>query len=233
MLGVFSHFLYRLFEVSRSRHDRERDRIAESWLSLGSFICDGCRDEKQFPRGSAVIKEARYGGGLRADIAAVGNDGQVMGVVEVIDQHPPTPRALAEQGSLDFAYYRLLNLPSPPKRRSIDHDITKGRFRYSDVGRNEDDHPVWLCSADCLAFFEELKGADRTNDWDAPRCDICRQYLHDNHLSRVEFRDWAYDPHTAFCIHCAARCNAWEMQWRAPGELAGGDPREWTARRRC
>ena len=146
----------------------------------------------------------------------------------MIDRHPPTPRALAEQGNLGFAYYRLLNLPSPPKRRSIDHEIAKGRFRYSNAGRNEDDHPIWLCSADCLAFVEELKGAERTNNWDAPRCDICREYLHDNRLSRVGFRDWAYDPHTAFCIHCAVRCDAAETQWRAPGELAGGDPREWT-----
>ena len=149
-------------------------------------------------------------------------------MVEVIDQHAPTPRALAEQGNLDFAYYRLLNLPSPPKRRSIDHEITKGRFHYSDVGRNEDDHPIWLCSADCLSFVEELKGAERTNNWEAPRCDLCREYLHDNQLSRVGFRDWAYDPYAVFCIHCAARCDAGEMQWRAPGELAGGDPREWT-----
>lgn len=197
-------------------------------MSLGSFICGGCQDEKQFPNGSAVITETPYGGGLRADIGVFGFDGKLSAVVEVIDQHPPTPRALAEQGSLDFAYYRLLNLPSPPKRRSIDQEIAKGRFRYSDVERNGDDEPVWLCSADCLAFFEELRGADRANDWDAPRCDVCRQYLHDNQLSRVEFRDWVYDPYIAYCIHCAARCNAGVMQWRAPGELAGGDPREWT-----
>ena len=61
--------------------------------------------------------EAPYGGGLRADVGVVGFDGKLSGVVEVIDQHPPTPRALSEQGSLDFAYYRLLNLPSPPKRQ--------------------------------------------------------------------------------------------------------------------
>ena len=50
---------------------------------------------------------------IDTDVGVVGFDGKLSGVVEVIDQHPPTPRALAEQGSLDFAYYRLLNLPSP------------------------------------------------------------------------------------------------------------------------
>ena len=69
---------------------------------------------------------------------------------------------------------------------------------------------------------------DRSNAWDAPRCDVCRQYLHDNPLSRDEFRSWSYDPHTAFCIHCAAHHDPAGMQWRAPGELAGGDPTEWT-----
>ena len=108
--------------------------MAANWLSLGSFICGGCLDEKQFPSGSAVKTEAPYGGGLRADVGVFGFDGKLLGVVEVIDRHPPTPRALAEQGSLDFAYYRPLDFPSPPKRRSIDREIAKGRFRYADVG---------------------------------------------------------------------------------------------------
>ena len=213
--------------MSMSRHDRERDRIAAEWLSICPFFCAGCGEEKRFPREANAVTEATYGGGLRADIAAVGIDGQVIGVVEVIDQHRPSDRALEEQGKLDFAYYRLLNAPKPPKRHNVADNISRGRFRYSDDGRNESDDPVWLCSPDCLEFFEELKGADRTNAWDAPRCDVCRQYLHDNPLSHSGFRDWAYDPYTAFCIHCAARCDPAEMQWRAPGELAGGDPREW------
>ena len=214
--------------MNRSRHDRERDQIAADWLHLCPFVCAGCGDEKWFPREATVVTEATYGGGLRADIAAVTIDRQVIGVVEVIDQHGPSPRALDEQGKLDFAYYRLLNVPKAPKRRNVADDIALGRFRYSDNGHNESDDPVWLCSPDCLEFFEELKGADRTNAWDAPHCDVCRQYLHDNPISRSEFKDWAHDPYTAFCIHCAARCDPAEMQWRAPGELAGGDPREWT-----
>ena len=214
--------------MNTSRHDRERDRIAADWLNLCPFCCAGCGDEKQFPREANIVTEATYGGGLRADIAAVSIDGQAMGVVEVIDQHGPSDRALEEQRKLDFAYYRLLNVPKPPKRRNVADEISRGRFRYSNNGHNESDDPVWLCSPDCLEFFEQLKGADKSNAWDAPRCDVCRQYLHDNPLSRAEFRSWSYDPHTAFCIHCAADCDLAEMQWRAPGELAGGDPREWT-----
>ena len=215
-------------EMSTSRHDHARDHIAANWSNLRAFVCAGCGDEKRFPSEANIVTEAAYGGGLRADIAAVGIDGQVMGIVEVIDRHGPSDRALEEQRKLDFAYYRLLNVPKPPKRRNVADEIALGRFRYPDDVRNGTGDPVWLCSPDCLGFFIELKGADRTNAWDAPRCDVCRQYLHDNPLSQAEFRDWAYDPYTAFCIHCAAHCNLAEMQWRAPGELAGGDPREWT-----
>ena len=211
-----------------SKHDKERDFIAANWLVSSSFVCDGCNAVKQFPRDLTVLTEVRYSGGLRADIGAVDIDGRVIGVVEVIDKHRPSPSAFAEQSRLDFAYYRLINLPVPSKRRSINVEIAKGRFRYTDAMRRVHDDAVWLCSVDCLAFFEELKGADRSNDWDAPRCDVCGDYLHNNPISRIEFRDWAYDPYTAFCIQCAARCDAGEMQWRAPGELAGGDPREWT-----
>ena len=214
--------------MSTSRHDRERDHIAAHWLDLHSFVCAGCGDEKRFPNEATIMAEAGYGGGLRADIAAVDIDGQVIGVVEVIDQHGPSSRALEEQSKLAFAYYRLINLPMPPKRRNIADEIQQGRFRYPDGADSKGSDPVWLCSPECLGFFEGLRRAERTNAWDAPRCDVCGQYLHDNSVSGTAFRDWAYDPHTAYCIHCAARCDAREMQWRAPGELAGGDPREWT-----
>ena len=100
--------------MSTSRHDHERDHIAVNWLNLRSFVCAGCGDEKRFPSEATIVTETAYGGGLRADIAAVGIDGQIIGVVEVIDQHRPSPRALTEQSKLDFAYYRLLNVPQPP-----------------------------------------------------------------------------------------------------------------------
>ena len=214
--------------MRKSRHDTERDRIAADWLVSPSFVCDVCDAESDFPRNLNVATEVQYAGRLRADIGAIGSDGQVVGVVEVIDSHGPTPHALSEQGKLQFAYYRILDPPTGPKRRRIVDEISEGRFSYPSAEQREYDAAAWLCSAECLTFFEALKGAHRTNDWDAPRCDICSGYLHDNQISSAEFRDWAYDPYTAFCIHCAARSDASEMQWRAPGELAGGDPREWT-----
>ena len=196
--------------MSKSRHDRERDRIAAEWSTTPPFICDVCESECEFPQNLTIATEAQYAGRLRADIGVAVSDGQVIGVVEVIDTHGPTPHAFTEQSKLEFAYYRLLSLPAPPKRRTFgaDYQISKGRFIYSNDTQRNHDGTAWLCSPDCLTFFEELKGANRTNDWDAPRCDICSEYLHDNQISRAEFRDWAYDPYTAFCIHCAARSDA-------------------------
>ena len=63
--------------MSASRHDRQRDRIAANWLNLPSFVCAGCMEEKTFPKDAAVVAEASYGGGLRADIALLGIDGHV------------------------------------------------------------------------------------------------------------------------------------------------------------
>ena len=33
----------------KSIHDAERDRIAEDWDDLPSFVCGACRIEKPFP----------------------------------------------------------------------------------------------------------------------------------------------------------------------------------------
>ncbi|MDE0268025.1 MAG: hypothetical protein OXI96_03185 [Acidimicrobiaceae bacterium] len=132
--------------MSQSRHDRERDRIAADWSSNPSFICDGCELEYKFPRNLTITTESRYAAGSRADVVATGTDGRVVGVVEVVDTHRPTPRALAEQNKLDFAFYRLLSLPSPPKKRSIDDEISKGQFCYPDARQRKHDGTAWLCS---------------------------------------------------------------------------------------
>ena len=113
--------------------------------------------------------------------------------------HPPSERVLAAQSSLGFAYYLLL-----PKK--VD--------------------PVWLCSPDCWRFYIEWGDAPTSSPWDATRCDNCDSYIYRNSLNWFEFRDWGNDPHYAYCIHCAAAYP--DPQWRSPGELAGGDPREWT-----
>ena len=186
----------------KSVHDTERDRIANGWRDLPSFTCAGCRTERLFPVAAQVGIEAGYRGRLRADVAAMDADGRVSGVVEVVYSHPPTEQALEAQQSLEFAYYRLLSLP----------------------WRKEPD--VWLCSPECWTWYTGLAGGEVSSPWDPRRCDGCNGYFHQNPFSWMEFRDWDGDPHDALCIHCAASFG--QAQWRSPGELAGGDPREWT-----
>ena len=186
----------------KSLHDTERDRIAAGWRKLPPFTCAGCKTETPFSAASGVNTEVQYNGRLRADVAALDDVGRVAGVVEVVCSHPPTAQALAAQQFLRFAYYRLLPLP----------------------WRSEPS--VWLCSPDCWVWYTQLAGRETSSPWEARRCDRCGGYFHQNRLSWVEFHDWSDDPHYAVCIHCAAAYG--NGQWRAPGDLAGGDPREWT-----
>ena len=187
--------------MPKSNHDQERDCIATDWPILPPFTCAGCREERTFPAAARIEIEVRYDGQLRADVAAINNANQVVGVVEIVSSHPPTAEALESQGSLEFAYYRLLPL----------------------ARRNEP--PAWLCSPECWSWYIQLPSKDTSCQWEARRCDRCAGYFHQNPISRFEFRDWSDDPHYAYCIHCAAAIGG---QWRTPGELAGGDPREWT-----
>ena len=187
--------------TTKSRHDIERDKIADEWQNLGPFICAACKSDTPFPMASNLKTEARYKGLLRADVATFDDAGHVLGVVEVVCSHPPTSQALAAQESLSFAYYRLM---PPPGRNSPS---------------------VWLCSPECWEWFIQLSGTKTISPWEPPRCDFCGTYFHENRLSWFEFRDWSDDPNHANCIHGAATIEI--AQWRTPGELIGGDPREW------
>lgn len=186
----------------KSLHDAERDRIVSNWPKLCPFICAACQAKTEFRHTANVRAEFHYKGRLRSDVAAIDDSGGVVGVVEVVYSHPPTQKALAAQSSLDFAYYRWIRRP------------------------NQDQQDVWLCSPDCWVWYVAMDGMTTSSNWSAPRCDGCDKYFHENQISWFQFRDWSNDPHYAYCIHCAAAFT--NAKWRAPGELAGGDPREWT-----
>lgn len=186
----------------KSLHDAERDRIVSNWSKLCPFTCAACQDKTEFRHTTDVRAEFQYEGRLRADVAAIDDTGSVVGVVEVVYSHAPTEQALAAQSALDFAYYRWLRTS------------------------NQASPDVWLCSTDCWKWYVGLGGMPTSSYWDAPRCDGCNKYFYENRLSWFQFRDWSDDPHSAYCIHCAAAVR--DAQWRSPGELVFGDPREWT-----
>ena len=209
--------------MTQTRHDQERDYIAANWRNVSPITCAVCRTERDLPDRCAVRTEATYVGGLRADLAFFDARGNLLGVIEVIDTNHPSEQALAIQETLPFAYYRLLNPRTSPKRRKFHDELERGRFTYPKDGEGE---PKWICSRGCFDFFELLEGAKPFNEWEASRCDMCNGYFHANHLSSAVFLD-AENPYYPLCIHCAASVSDGTTQWRQPGELAGGDPREW------
>ena len=185
--------------TENTKHDTKRDRMASSWRQIPPFTCAACKTvTRPFPKVSSVKTEARYSGRLRADVGAFDDMGKLVGVVEIVDSHPPTTQALYAQELLGFAHYFPLQCKPP----------------------------VWLCSPDCWAWYIQLAGKETVSPWEAPRCEGCSGFFYQNSLSCFEFRDWSDDPNAAYCIHCAA--GHAQAQWRDPGELAGGDPREWT-----
>ena len=185
-------------------HNAERDRIAREWHSLSPTQCESCQSEISFAKGSDILVHTEFvhAGRLRADVAVAFIRDGTYGVVEVIYSSPPSDEALAVHEQLAFAYYRYLSHNSPSSRPT-----------------------AWLCSPECWRWFLQ-NGGSVSSSWRPPQCDSCEGYLHENRLSSLPFNSWAYDPYTTLCIHCAAGWPA-DAQWRAPGDLAGGDPREW------
>ena len=179
----------------KSLHDAERDRIAADWSELTPFNCAGCTEERTFPRAVRIGTEVHYEGRLRVDVAAIATSGKVTGVVEVVHSHPPSDQALAAQESLGFAYYRIIPL------------------------QEGNETAVWLCSPECWVWYRDLPGGETSTPWEARRCDECDSYFYQNRLSWFEFRDWADDPHSAYCIHCAAAYDG--GQCRAPANSPG------------
>ena len=122
------------------------------------------------------MPEAQYGGGSRADIG-VTISGRVIGAVEVIDQHEPSPRAIEEQEKLAFAYYRLLNVPKPPKRRSISPNPPK---RW--VSRCAEGVRKCSCPSGIMAF----------ETGNRPQARSTQKMLADDHPDRIQI---AFDDH--------------------------------------
>lgn len=217
------------------RHGQERDRLLACWNSELGFECTVCGEATVLPKGLCIAGEV-WCDGFRADLAAIDEtSGEIVGTLEVIDTHEPSEQVLASQEQLAFAYFRYLpKTSSPAGRRSLDYsldfEMPKDLGKRPKQARGDRSNGAWLCSVECLRWWQQWGGYPRWSPWEAPKCEDCGTYLHDNALSNRDFRSWAYGPEYAYCIHCAARFVAADpaVQWRAPGELAGGDPREWT-----
>ena len=226
-----------------TRHDKEQDRLARDWSTALVFTCSACHEETPFPVTHHIATEVPLHGfyeSLRADTVAYGDEGEVLGTVEVIDSHEPSEDVLASEASFQFAFFRYLpqqkraknhrTRPDRPLDYGLDYDWPVSMGKPPKRSRPSYPDGAWLCSVECLRWWQEWGAYARVEHWEAPKCDACGIYLYENTLNDKPFRSWAYDPYTTCCIHCAAKfaADCPDVQWREPGELAGGDPREWT-----
>ena len=226
----------------RTTHDQERDRIANEWELLTPRICNACRDEILFPTVSCVQTEVRHAderSSFRADVAALDSDGNLYGTVEVGNTRPPTEDVLAAQSTLQFAIYRVLPSAWGDEAGAwfCSVDCWQWYVEFAQHAREDrrsspaysGEENLWMWRD--MAIWNGIWPQPVLHFcWEATRCDQCGTYFHRNSLSCSGFRSWAYDPYTVLCVHCAAGIAAVhpDVQWRTPGELAGGDPREWT-----
>ena len=104
-------------------HDTIRDRIAQEYFNLPPLRCLFCKLETPIvTEGVArVVTEFRHGQ-FRADVTALTQQGEVVGVVEVINTNPPNEQTLTSQSELESAFYVIASgscqLVTPAPRRS-------------------------------------------------------------------------------------------------------------------
>ena len=192
-----------------TKHNATRDHIAGCYNLLPPLNCRLCGRMAAPPLSANVVTEYR-GDGWRADVAALGANGKPVAVVEVIDTHPPTARALESQRNLPAAFY-------------VETDALAG-----------DGFAGW-CSSDCWRMQTEmdelanrkdgggwlewsLVGKHAANFSPAPieSCIGCQTEIWPGTRRLLEWEN----PYEVYCFPCAA--DEGIARWFAPGEQATG-----------
>ena len=195
-----------------TKHDAARDHIADCYNLLPPLVCRLCGRTVEPPLAANVVTEWR-GDGWRADVTALGANGEPVAVVEVIDTHPPAARALESQGNLPAAFY-------------LETDALAGAGFAG-----------W-CSTDCWRMQTEMdalakrkrelggewldwhmvgKHAANSNPTPIEPCAGCQTEIWPGMRG---MRDWDDAPYEVYCPDCAVDVGI--AQWLAPGELAFG-----------
>ena len=203
-------------------HDAERDRIVSLGAAL-SFQCDGCRVFYALPQAAVKMATEFQYEGIRADVAVFDACDALLGVIEVIDTHPPSFNAMAIQARLGFAYRRVRHkagwfwfcsdscrirgIDWPSRIRGMPWDLRRDALPKVPAAILPE--PLWYS-------FPEVPS----------RCGECARFCCTNPLSPVEFYDWADSTMEVLCVECAVRCfPEGEAQWQSPGEILSDDPR--------
>ena len=194
-----------------TKHDAARDHIADCYNLLPPLDCLLCGRTVAPPLAANAVTEWR-GDGWRADVAALGVDGEPVAIVEVIDAHPPTARVLESQENLPAAFY-------------VETDaLANDRF-------------AGWCSVDCWRMQSEMDALakqDRGLGDDWLEWNLVGKHAANYNHTPIEscigcqieiwpgmrrLREWE-NPYEVYCLSCAADTGI--ARWYAPGEQATG-----------
>ncbi len=123
--------------------------------------------------------------------------------------------ALNQQGET-IAVIEVVNTNPPSEQVLLAQSTLAGAF-YVEMDSLDKDFRGY-CSPFCWTNRDEKN----VSGWTAPTCSECERPYYMLEF-KYELLDWE-NPYYPVCIECAAKTP--RGQWRSPGELAGGDPRD-------
>ena len=142
------------------------------------------------------------------------------GVVSVVSEHTQPPfradiAALNRQGQV-VAVVEVVNT-NPPSEQVLAAQSKLAAAFYVTLDALDNSFTGY-CSPFCWTNRKEKN----ISPWSVPVCSDCERPYHTLEFT-YELLDWE-NPNWLVCIECAARTSG--GQWRSPGELAMGDPRD-------
>ena len=149
-------------------HDTVRDRIAQEYFNLPPLRCRFCKLETPIAteKVAYVVTEHRHGQ-FRADVAALTQQGEVVGVVEVINTNPPNEQTLTSQSELASVFYVTLD--------ALDDGFAGYCSPFCWRNRNEENVSPWSVPAcsDCERPYHTMEYQYRLVDWENPGEEVC------------------------------------------------------------
>ncbi len=149
-------------------HDTIRGRIAQEYFNLPPLRCLFCKLEAPIvtERVARVVTEFRHGQ-FRTDVTALTQQGEVVGVVEVINTNPPNEQTLTSQSELESAFYVTLD--------ALGNGFSGYCSPFCWRNRNEANASPWSvpACADCGRPYHTMEYQYRLVNWESPSDEIC------------------------------------------------------------
>ena len=149
-------------------HDTVRDRIAQEYFNLPPLRCRFCKLETPIATEKvAYVVTEHWHGQFRADVAALTQQREVVGVVEVINTNPPNEQTLTSQSELASVFYVTLD--------ALDDGFAGYCSPFCWRNRNEESVSPWSVPAcsDCERPYHTMEYQYRLVDWENPGEEVC------------------------------------------------------------